>query len=643
MTGALPVMRELIQIVVGGLFQGCVFALVAVGYALVYRVSGVINLAQGAFCSFAAMMMYTAQVDWGLPVIFAALITILATVAVSVVVGQLSFVPALGRLPASGMLMLTAGLLTFFEGLILLVWGSRPYALPPVFEQQHIVVAGVRISSQGLVVGCVTLVVGLAFWLLLTRTTTGRALRACSENPLAARLMGIDVKKMASLSFAMAALVGAVGGIAIAPLISFEFDTGRFFTLSGFIAVAIGGMGSFIGGVVGALLLGVTSQLIAAYGSWLLSNVVPLLLLLAILVLKPNGLFSSGVLLRRDAREDNRVHAPPIRSLRWPVLACGAAVFVGLLALPLVIPGSSMISSLVIVGILFCGVLGLDLLMGYAGQVNLGQAGFLALGGYAAAILATRYGLSPLTGTLCAMLISVLVSLVLAALTIRLRGVYLALATLAFGLLAEALAIGLDDLTGGPSGLIGIPSFAIGTFEFGTPESMYYLVLAIATACVLLVAGLVRSRFGRALLAIRTDQTVAASLGINVVRYKMAALAICAALGSLSGSLYAFFFNFLSPEMVGTSRSFEMIAMMVLGGERTLVGPVIGVAILSLFPALVQALALYKTMVEGALLAFLFRYLPQGLLGTGLQWAGRRAAQSTPDNAARNAEMQGVT
>jgi branched-chain amino acid transport system permease protein len=132
---------------------------------------------------------------------------------------------------------------------------------------------------------------------------------------------------------------------------------------------------------------------------------------------------------------------------------------------------------------------------------------------------------------------------------------------------------------------------------------------------VLVLHGGVRLGFGRALQAVRTDQTAAAALGINVARHKLIVLAISAALASLAGSLYAFYFHFLSPEMVGTPRSLELLAMLVLGGEGTLVGPLFGAAILTLLPTIFQPLAVFKTFATGALLVLAVRYLPGGVFG----------------------------
>ncbi len=142
---------------------------------------------------------------------------------------------------------------------------------------------------------------------------------------------------------------------------------------------------------------------------------------------------------------------------------------------------------------------------------------------------------------------------------------------------------------------------------------MYYLVLGLDVACCCCCAGPCAAGFGRALQAIRTDQLAAAALGVNVAATKVTALAISAALAALAGSLYAFFFHFLSPDMVGTPRSLELVAMLVIGGEGTLVGPVLGGVLLTLLPTVFQPLALCKTFASGALLVLSFLCLPQGL------------------------------
>jgi branched-chain amino acid transport system permease protein len=616
-------MIEFLQILSGGVLVGATYASVALGLYLVFRVTGVINLAQGAFCILGALSAYTLEATFGWSAAPAAAVAVLVTTAVGLLIGVTSFLPGLSRLPNGGMLMLTAGLLTLVEGALLAGWCSQPYVLAPFLKRPPIDIGGVLIPVQGLWVLGTAIVVTLGIWLLLTRTSLGHALRACAENGAAARLIGVDVPRMTLLSFALAAALGAVAGVVAGPTTSLQFDSGRLFTTSGFIAVVIGGLGSFSGAIVGAMLLGIVQQLSTAYISSLFSNAIALALLLAMLVLKPSGLLSSGPARREDVRDEARIATHIVR-LRPGVANISAALaLVFLIMLPWLIGSSALLSGLVISGILFIALIGLDVLMGYAGQVNLGQAGFMAVGGYTAGFIATRYDIEPLWGMAAAVALAVLCSLVLSAVTMRLRGLYLALATLAFGLLVDSCAVGLIDITGGPSGLVGIPSFSVGSFEFDTPASMYHLVLGVIVTLLVLLRGAMRAGFGRALQAIRTDQLAAAALGINVPRTKMIAMAICAALGALSGSLYAFFFHFLSPEMVGTPRSLELVAMLVVGGEGTLVGPLFGSVLLTMLPTVFQPLALYKTFASGALLVLAVLYLPQGMFGVLAGWLQR--------------------
>jgi len=598
-------MGQFAQILVGGVLQGSVFAIVALGIGLVYRVTGIINLVQGGFCIIGALAFYSFANDfgWSLPVAFLAAIA--ATTVFGLIIGAATFVPALSRLPTSSMLMLTAGLLTFVNGLALVVWGSQPYAVTAFSGEEPIDFFGILVPSQGLWIAAFAVIIIIGIWLLMTRTMLGKALTACAENPLAARFMGIDVAGLTLFSFGLAALIGAIGGAVVAPIMSLQFDAGNFFTNTGFIAVALGGMSSLPGAVAGGLFLGVAEQLAAGYVSSLFADGLALVLLLATLIFRPQGLFVSGHRRRHDVREEARVARSVVRPRPTSAAWAAAVLLMLLIALPFLV-SAGFLSSLVITLILFIAVLGLDVLMGYAGQVNLGQAGFMALGGYTAAILATNYGISPLLGTIAGIAISLICALLLSVVTMRLRGAYLALATLAFGLLMDSLTVGLTDVTGGPSGLVGIRAFALGPFVFATARAMYYLTLAIIVVLIVALTGAMRSDFGRALQAIRADQTAAEALGINVPRYKMAAFAISSALASLSGSLLAFDFHFLSPEMVATPRSFEMIAMLIVGGEGTLVGGLAGTALLTLLPIAFQPIALYKTVVEGAVLVLAF-------------------------------------
>jgi len=616
---------EFIQIAIGGLVVGSIYAAIALGFSLVYRVTGAINLSQGGFALVSAMIGYTFAVAWGWPLMLAIPAAVATTVIAGVALARFTFVPALARLSNANVLMLTAGILTMIEGFSLVVWGSQPYATPPFSGERPLAFGAILIPTQAFWVFGATALSIAALWFLIARTKLGKALRACAENPAAASLMGIDVPRMTLLSFGLATLIAAISGVIVAPTTSLQFDTGRLFTISGFVAAAIGGIASFPGAVIGGLFLGLVTQLSTAYISSLFSSAISLLILLVVLIWRPQGLIQAGVARRQDTRDDVKAagHAAKLPShLAWPLaaLALILAVFI-----PFVVTDNGILSGLVIAAILFMTLMGLDVLMGYAGQVSLGQAGFMAIGGYTSGYLAINYEIAPVLSILAGIGVSLACALVLSVVTLRLRGLYLALATLAFGLLIDSCAVGFLDITGGPSGLVGIPSFSVAGFTFASPRAMYYLVLALDVIILVGLVGAMRSGFGRALKAIRSDQMAAAALGVNVVRYKLAAFLISVTLASLAGSLYAFFFNFLAPEMVGTSRSLELVAMLIIGGESTLVGGLFGALLLTLLPVIFAPLAIYKTFASGALLVTSFLHLPQGLYGALIPLIGRLA------------------
>ena len=336
-------MNHLVQIVVGGLLQGSVFAVVALGQSLVYRATGIINLSQGAFCVLAALLYERLSEGLGWPAIVACLAAAAVTTLAGTALGAATFVPGLSRLADSSMLMLTAGLLVLLEGLMLVAWGSQPYAVAPFSGEPPITVLGIRVPSQGPWIGGVSLLVFITVWYFVNRTDSGRALLACGENPYAARLLGVDVQRMALVTFGVAALIAALGGITLAPVVALDFSTGRFFTTAGFIAVAIGGMNSLAGAIGGGLFLGVAEQLAAGYVSSLFSNALALGLLLLVLLWRPDGLFPSRSSRRRDVRDDPRVPRTVVR-LRGPralLTAAGTVAVLAVLAALFVFPRRS--------------------------------------------------------------------------------------------------------------------------------------------------------------------------------------------------------------------------------------------------------------------------------------------------------------
>ena len=314
-----------------------------------------------------------------------------------------------------------------------------------------------------------------------------------------------------------------------------------------------------------------------------------------------------------DSAESTSTPAPRQGPPSWRRPLVAAVVLVVLIAVPYATSGY--LSFLIVLGIFFFIVLGLDVFLGQAGQVSLGQTLFVALGAYGAGVLSLRYSVPTVLAMAIMAVVSAALAYVLGRLFLRLRGYYLSLATLGLAVITASLANGLGDVTGGPSGLVGIPNIGIGSFVAVSDTANYYVVLVVCVLGALFVSGLLRSQTGRALAAVSSDQQAAAMLGINPARYKTSAFMVAAVFASVGGSLYGFYSRFVSPDMVGVLVALNLVVMLALGGSRTIVGPLLGVFLLQILPEAGQSVAAYEPLLAGVVLVIVITYLPQGLWG----------------------------
>lgn len=283
---------------------------------------------------------------------------------------------------------------------------------------------------------------------------------------------------------------------------------------------------------------------------------------------------------------------------------------------------------------------GLNVLVGLTGLVSLGQAGLFALGAYTAAILSTRLGTDVLVSTVAAMAMASAFGVLLAYPTVRVRGVYLAVITIAFGLIVENVAIEWQSLTGGTTGISSIPSpNLLGVRLSGYA---YFAVLAVVLIAVIaFFANLKTSRFGRAMIAVAQSETAARSLGVNVTGIRTLAFAIAAATAGAAGSLYSFLNAYISPDIFTFSDSVRFLLMVIFGGAGTIWGPVVGAYVLTYLPEYLQGLQIWQKFAYGALLAIVMFALPRGVLGTFEHaWARRRpAAAAAPEKEGATVEQ----
>lgn len=273
-------------------------------------------------------------------------------------------------------------------------------------------------------------------------------------------------------------------------------------------------------------------------------------------------------------------------------------------------------------------VTGLNIFMGYAGQVSFGHNAFAAISGYTSAVLTADYGWEPLAAAGLGLAGSLLCALIVGYPTLRLRGHYLAMATLAIGLIVYEIAVQWDSVTKGYMGISGIPPLGIGRFTVTSDRGILVLLLVFAALAVLAAAGIRRSRLGRAFVAIAGSEDAARALGIDVARYKLIAFLISAFYAGTAGSLFVHAVGFVSPEVYGLHMVVLAFTMLYVGGIGTVAGAALGALIVALLPETIRKLSDFQDLAYGGLLILILIFAPGGLASLPQLWSRKRAKES---------------
>ena len=283
---------QLLQYVITGLTVGSIYAMVALGFNIIYNVTEIINLAQGEFVMLGGLIMVFFHVVLKLPIVLAFPATIILVVLVGILLDRLAIRPI--RHPSVLTLIIaTIAASIIIKGTAMFIWGKDPLDLPAFSGRNPIGFLGAVVQPQYFWVIGILIIIVIALTLFFDRTLLGKAMSACADNPDAASLVGINVKNMILLSFALSAGIGAVAGIVVTPIALMEYDRGAMLAVKGFGAVILGGLGSFPGAILGGLIMGTIESLGAGLLSSGYKDAYALIVLLAVLFFKPSGLLGS--------------------------------------------------------------------------------------------------------------------------------------------------------------------------------------------------------------------------------------------------------------------------------------------------------------------------------------------------------------
>lgn len=605
-----------------GLVNGSFYALLSLGLALIFGLLNVLNMTHGALYMMGAFAAWAAVEKLGVGYLPAIGLASVGVGAAGIAIERCLLRHTYKLDPLYGF-MLTFGLATAIQGLFQVQFGSTglPFA-PPTWLAGGVDLGFIFFPTYRLWVVMVALAVCLGLWLVIERTSAGATLRAASENGGIAEALGVRVPKVMTATFGIGAALAGLAGALAAPVYQVSPLMGSDILLVVFAIIVVGGMGSIGGTILASYCLAVIEGLTQVFYPQAASIVIFAFMCL-VLIVRPQGLFGISVVRRHEFRAARlpatREAGVAASSVLTPIVA-GAAIVAALALLPLFVYPIYLVK-------IFCFAIfaaSFNFLLGFAGIVSFGQAALFGTAAYITAQALKVWALPAELAVLAGMAAAIALGLAMGALAIRRRGIYQAMITLAvaqmvyFVYVQAAFTHGEDGIHSVPRGLL------FGLVDLRNDRAVY------ALACVALVAvfaglrGLLSSRLGLLLVAIRDDERRALSLGHNVNAFKLAAFAIASACAGLAGALSALAFQLATLSGAHWHLSGEAVLMALIGGIGTLMGPLVGATVLVTMQQFLAPFGAWVLVIQGivfALSVLLFRDGLVAWIGTALEKA----------------------
>jgi sulfate-transporting ATPase len=618
------------------------YAMLAIGIVVVFRASKVLNLAHGAMAMLPAYVTYEVS-NRGLPMPFAVIIGILFGALLGAATERF-FVRPLAR---QGSTAQTVGTIAVY-GLVVAgaaqIWGSGSKTAPALFPEGGLHVAGSVLRWGQLGLFGVALASAAAFYALFQYTGLGLAMRGAAENPRAAGLMGINPERMARMAWMLGGALAALAGILLAAVTNLQPYTLSLQMLPAFVAALLGGFGSLPGAVSGAFIVGIAEGNVPAFSlvpgvrrfatQVGMPQLVLTLMALAAMYFR-GGKFSVGdtraslaadaeaepvhtafnpaVLPRRDGGKRLGRYVALIALVAWP--------FIGVPSFLRPLDTFSLLGDAILAAEYFIAASSIVMLTGWVGQISLSQAAFVGISAFSSALLTRHLGIGFPFSLLIGAALSAGASALLGVVALRVRGLYLAVATLIFAWMADEYLF-IVPWFAGKGGTASVTSHPVGVkggfpfFDFTERKTFYFVILAAASSVLFGLLNLRDSKTGRAFFAVRGSEAAAASLGVDVVRYKLLAFATAGFVAGIAGNLVLTHQTTVVPEQFSLGASLLFLAIAVVGGLRSLSGTIAASALFAGLSELffrVPALGEYLQLVSALLLALVLLVYPGGL------------------------------
>lgn len=604
-------MGAFIETSIGGLSLSGIYFLLAVGITIVFGQTRNINFAHGQMMLFAAFITYDLVNNAGWSYIPSAIVAVLC-VSVMALIIDLVFLKPITDNPFAAF-MVTLGLLLILQQVSVEIWGGAGVLMKPVVSGRW-EISGVIIPRKSVTVISAAIVMTIGLFLLLGKSRLGRAIRASAEDPLAAEHLGIRVRRVASTTFMGGTALGAVAGVLLALVFPVSpFDGGKFI-IKGFAVALVGGLGVIQGSAVAAVLLGMSETMGQRYWDPIWVPAITFALIIGVLVLRPQGLF--GRAMAATERVVSFMPSPVPKYKPWTGVIVAAAVTIGLF-LPTFVKSfeGQAIANFAVVFAIQAAAIGLYYRL--TGELSFAHGAFWALGAYSAGYAHREWEWGFWTSIPLAFAVCFVGAIIVGLPLLRTRGLPFLLAGLALTDFFALVLVNWRSVSGGTSGItvVEAPRSVFG-LEFTNGKELYPLFFVVLLF-VLAVSWLVeRSAFGKRLRAARDNDVLVQSLGLEVKANKLVAFALSAGLSGIGGVMYLTSNFTVTPALFTGLATFLLPLMVILGGSRSIWGPVAGAYFLQFLPFWLDLGPGRTQIAYGASLVVVTLALRQGLVSS---------------------------
>ena len=595
-----------------GLASASSLFIIASGLTLVFGVTRIVNFAHGSFYMLGAYMAVTIvpwllQIERSPTLFFAGVLISAAVVGVLGVAMEILLLRRIYKVPELFQLLATFGVVLMVQDAVLHIWGPLDIAGPRAPGLRHgVMILDQRFPAYELfLIAAGPVVLGL-LWLLMHKTRFGILLRAATRDREMVGALGVNQALLFTGTLFLGAFLAGLGGALQIPRVSASAQMDLAIITEAFVVTVIGGMGSIGGAFLAALLIG---QL-QAFGVLIfpkITLVLVFLLMALVLVVKPWGLLGRPEAAPPSAMPEGI--ASPGRFCVFEKLLVALALLVAAM-LPLF--GDAYAVKVATEVLIFgLAAFSLNFLVGNGGIVSFGHAAYFGLGAYASGLLVTKLGMSMEPALIVAPLASGFFAALFGFFIVRLQGIYLAMLTLAFAQIAYAVCFQWVEVTGGDNGIVGVwPA------PWAASRIVYhYLVLVVAVLGIIALRHVIYAPFGASLRAARDSAARAEAIGIDVRAHRWLGFTIAGAAAGLAGGLYAFSKGSIDPTLLGIPLSVDFLAMILLGGMQSVVGPVLGAAAFHSIKDVFMPLTDHWRFLLGASIIALVLIFPRGLGG----------------------------